>query len=106
MKNKLLCPNCGHHIADFTTPSPAPGPGHYTNVLTEPFEAFLRDRCVLDKSSRVETKELRARYLEWCAENDETPLTPQAMGRVLAATPDVKSTASNGKRYYTGITFA
>lgn len=105
MKSRLLCPNCGHHIADFTTPSPPPGPGHYGNVDSSSVEAFLQARCRPEKGARVTTKAFREAYVEWCDENGETCLSAQAMGRVLAAMPHINSTASNGKRYYTGITF-
>lgn len=106
MKNKLLCPNCGHHIADFVAPAAAPASGQQTTATSdETVTEFLDARCSRDKTRRVETKDFRAAYLQWCEEMGYEALAPQTMGRVIAAMPHIKSTASNGKRYYTGITF-
>lgn len=107
MKNKLLCPNCGHHIADFIAPASAPSRGHQlTPLADDTVGEFIKARCQLDKTRRLETKEFRAAYLQWCEEEGHHPLAPQTMGRALATMSHIKSVASNGKRYYTGITFA
>lgn len=106
MKSKLLCPHCGHHIADIAVPSPAPGPGHYRDVDLSPVEAFIEARCCVEPRQRIETKVFRAAYIKWCEEEGQSRLSPQTMGRIVAALPYIHSAASNGKRYYTGITLA
>lgn len=106
MKSKLLCPNCGHHIADFVAPTTASSRGRQATAASDDtVEQFIQEKCRRDKTRRVETKDFRTAYVKWCEEQGMQPLAPQTMGRVLASLSHVRAAASNGKRYYTGITF-
>ena len=66
---------------------------------------FITDCCHIGGGSlaRVEMKELRFHYINWCREQDETELNNTIFGRQLKQRFDISVAKSNGRRYYTNL---
>jgi putative DNA primase/helicase len=60
--------------------------------LSSPVRQFVRDRCVLDPSSRIIISDLYAAWCAWCSENGRRECgTTQSFGRdILAAVPGIR----------------
>jgi len=103
MTQQLLCPNCGHHVADIaprseTTPS--------SSQPDDSLSQFIAERCTLAADERIAAPEFRAAYTAWCGERGEFPLGTRSVGRLMAERPDVTTRRSNGTRFFYGITLS
>lgn len=103
MTQQLLCPNCGHHVADIAPPiEAATDPSQPDDSLSQ----FIAERCTLAPEERVSAPIFRAAYAAWCKEQGAFPFAPRAVGRLMAERPDVDTRRSNGIRFFYGITLS
>jgi P4 family phage/plasmid primase-like protien len=67
---------------------------------------FVAERCRIGggQQVRIDTRELRGTYEQWCFLEGEKPISPQLLGRELRGRFDVGHVKSNGRRFYTNLT--
>lgn len=67
---------------------------------------FIADRCHQGDPTvvRINTTLLLREYSDWCRENHEPDLSPQAFGRRIKSQYGIGVAKSHGDRYYIGIT--
>lgn len=103
MTQQLLCPNCGHHVADIAPLSDTPPtPSQPDDSLSQ----FIAERCTLAAGVRIAAPEFRTAYAAWCKEQGEFPLDTRSVGRLMAGRSDVTTRRSNGTRFFYGITLS
>lgn len=101
MKQKLLCPSCGHHIGNLES---IPTPGQYRAAAGEPsVREFIREKCRLDPEAKIRATEFFDTYTTWCAQGQIRAVPSRTVGRLVSAIENVELYRSNGKRYYRGI---
>lgn len=66
---------------------------------------FVTDCCMVGGGEhvRINTKNVRSAYEQWCREEGERPVSPQVFGRELRTRFDVGQAKSNGARLYTNL---
>jgi putative DNA primase/helicase len=73
--------------------------------LTSRVGAFVRERCLVQDSARVDCADLYSAWCEWCEENGHNhPGTKQSFGKELGAyLPSVRTRTGSTERFYDGI---
>jgi hypothetical protein len=100
MRQQLLCPNCGHHVADLVPPQSEP------ESIASPdgsVTRFISEACSLRPTGRISAPDFRAAYERWCVQQDFPPLTARSVGKAVALHPMITVIRSNGIRFYKGI---
>ncbi|QQO78149.1 phage/plasmid primase, P4 family [Actinomyces sp. HMT897] len=54
--------------------------------------------------TRAHSSQVIVAYRAWCANEGETPMSPQALGRELRTRTGTRTISSHGRRFYTGLT--
>jgi putative DNA primase/helicase len=64
---------------------------------------FVEDRCIRGAECKVQASQLYAEYKEWCLENGHRPMSSTRLADDWARL-GFEKTASNGRRFYRGLT--
>jgi putative DNA primase/helicase len=64
---------------------------------------FIEDRCVQGADLKVQASQLYTEYKEWCLENGHRPMSSTRLADDWARL-GFEKTASNGRRFYRGVT--
>jgi putative DNA primase/helicase len=64
---------------------------------------FIEDRCIQGTDLKVQASQLYTEYKEWCLENGHRPMSSTRLADDWARL-GFEKTASNGRRFYRGVT--
>jgi putative DNA primase/helicase len=64
---------------------------------------FVEDRCIQGVECKIQASQLYAEYKEWCLENGHRPMSSTRLADDWARL-GFEKTASNGRRFYRGLT--
>lgn len=101
--SEILCPNCGHHIADIRQVKASKSAAWETfsaSGRVDHVERFLSSLERDEAALRIPATQLYLSYERWCREQGIEPLTTNRLSHVLIKTHGVSRTKSNSTRYY------
>lgn len=81
--DQLLCPNCGHHVADVTRAEQVQEVRKPGSHNVEHAKSFLTACVRSEPEGRVTSELMHAAYVRWAQKNNLVPIGPKALGMAL-----------------------